>query len=493
MNFINSIHKLFSFDISNTISFNSGLFLLFFTVFIIIYAAIYKNRTARTLFVIAFSLFFYYKLTGLYLLVLLFTLTCDYFLAILIHRSKNTNSKRLWLIISLCLSIGLLIYFKYTNFFIQSINTLAGKHFSTLSIIIPLGISFYTFRTVSYIIDVYREDAEPTVNFLDYAFYMTFFPLLIAGPITRAKLFLPEVARKRFHINDYNVSKGMILIITGLIKKAIIADYIAQYCNLVFDAPGMYSGFENMIAIYGFALQIYFDFSGYTDMAMGISKLLGFDIGINFNKPYHALNVTDFWRRWHISLSSWLRDYLFTPMSIKFRNWGSAGTIISLLITFIICGFWHGANLTFIVWGGLFGLAMSFEILTGKIRKNIRGKMNKHLYIIISWLITFNFIAFLWIFFRAQSMQAAWLITRQIFALMDWAYLLPFIKVRSLLVIIISIGIIFYTLPLKWFQKLSQQFINFPFWVKAIIFIVVIQLVIQFQNADVQPFLYAQF
>ena len=493
MNFVNNIYRLFSFDISNTISFNSGLFLLFFTVFIIIYAAIYKNRSACILFVISFSLFFYYKLTGWYLLVLLFTLTCDYFLAILIHRSKNYISRRLWLVISICLSIGLLIYFKYTNFFIQSINALAGKHFSTLSIIIPLGISFYTFRTVSYIVDVYREDAEPTFNFLDYAFYMTFFPLLIAGPITRAKLFLPEVARKRFHINEYNVSKAMILIITGLIKKAIIADYIAQYCNLVFDAPGMYSGFENMIAIYGFALQIYFDFSGYTDIAMGISRLLGFDIGINFNKPYHALNVTDFWRRWHISLSSWLRDYLFTPMSINFRNWGSTGTIISLLITFIICGFWHGANLTFIVWGSLFGLAMAFEILTVKIRKDIRGKINKRLYNIISWIITFNFVAFLWIFFRAQNMQSAGLIIRQVFTQMDWAYLIPFVSVRSLLIMIMIIGIAVYAIPLKWFQKLSQQFINIPFWVKAIIFIIVIQLVIQFQSADVQPFLYAQF
>jgi D-alanyl-lipoteichoic acid acyltransferase DltB (MBOAT superfamily) len=228
-------------------------------------------------------------------------------------------------------------------------------------------------------------------------------------------------------------------------------------------------------------------------MAMGISRLMGFDIGINFNKPYHALNVTDFWRRWHISLSSWLRDYLFTPMSIKFRNWGNAGIIFSLLITFIICGFWHGANLTFVVWGGLFGLAMAIEILTSKIRKNIKRKTNAKVYNIISWLITFNFTTFLWIFFRAQNMQSAWLIIKQIFTQMDWAYLIPFVTVRSLLLIILLIGIALYAIPLKWFQKLFQQFINVPFWVKAIIFIVVIQLVIQFQSADVQPFLYAQF
>jgi alginate O-acetyltransferase complex protein AlgI len=492
MNFVNSLHKLFSFDINNPISFNGGMFLLFFTIFIIIYSAIYKNKTARTLFVIAFSLFFYYKLTGWFLLALLFTLSCDYILAILIYKSESKGKRLLYFIVSLCLSLGLLIYFKYTNFFIQSINSLSGKQFSTLSIIVPLGISFYTFRTVSYIIDVYREDIKPSFNFLDYVFYMTFFPLLIAGPITRAKLFLPTL-QKRFRVNDYNVSKSMILIIQGLIKKAIIADYIAQYCNLVFDAPGMYSGFENLIAVYGFALQIYFDFSGYTDMAIGISKLMGFDIGINFNKPYHALNVTDFWRRWHISLSSWLRDYLFTPLSIKFRNWGKAGIIFSLLLTFILCGFWHGANLTYIFWGGLFGLAMAFEILTGKIRKNIRKKINVRVYNFISWFLTFNFVTFLWIFFRAQNMTSAWLIIKQIFTQMDWAYFGPFVNVRGMLVIIMLIGIAAYVIPDKWFHKISQQFTNLPFWAKAIIFIGVVQMVVQFQSADVQPFLYAQY
>ncbi|MFA5780682.1 MAG: MBOAT family O-acyltransferase [Bacteroidales bacterium] len=492
MNFANSTYKLFTFDISNPISFNSGTFLLFFTLFIAVYAAIYRNRTVRTLFVIAFSLFFYYKLTGWFLLVLLFTIAIDYFMAILIFKSKDKIRKRIFLIISVCASLGLLVYFKYTNFFLAGFSALAGSSFTTLNIIIPLGISFYTFRTISYIIDVYREEIKPTYHFFDYVFYMTFFPLLIAGPITRAKQILPQ-ARKHFSIKDVKVGNAIFLILQGLIKKAIIADYIAQYCNLVFDAPGTYSGFENLIAIYAFAGQIYFDFSGYTDIAIGISRLMGFNIGINFNKPYHALNITDFWRRWHISLSSWLRDYLFTPMSLKLRNWGKAGIIFSLIVTFILCGFWHGASFTFIVWGGLHGLAMAYDILTGKLRKRIKKKIKPGIYRFISWFITFHFIVFTWVFFRTQNLSSAMFIFKQIFSNMDLSYFVPFINVRWMFVAITFIGFALYTIPSRWFPKITQRFVDLPYWAKAIVFLAIIQLAIQFQGADVQPFLYARF
>jgi len=492
MDITNGLYKLFSFDISNPISFNSGSFLLLFAVFITSYAFLYKNITARKFLIIAFSLFFYYKLTGWYLLVMLLIATIDFFIAKLIFKSTNKNKKFLFLLFSICASLGLLIYFKYTNFFIESYCSISGGIFSALKIIVPLGISFYTFRTISYVLDVYREDMQPTSDFFEYIAYMTFFPLLIAGPITRAKQFLPQL-KKHLTINGEKVNKAIFLIILGLVKKAVIADYIGQYCNLVFDAPGGYSGFENMIAVYGFALQIYFDFSGYTDMAIGISKLMGFDIGINFNKPYHALNVTDFWRRWHISLSSWLRDYLFTPIVFRLRNFGKIGIMFSLLLTFIICGFWHGANLTFIIWGALFGAAMSYEVMTAKIRKNLKKKINTHVYTFISWLFTFHFVTFLWIFFRAKNMQSVGKIFNQIFANMDWTYLSPFISARKLLVEILLLGFAFYALPAKWYPNITQRFIKLPYWVKLIIFIAIIQLVIQFQSEDVQPFIYAQF
>lgn len=492
MNFINAIYKLFSFDIVNPISFNSGAFLMFFTIFIVIYAFSYKNKIIRNILIVAFSLFIYYKLTGWYLLVMVLTLIMDYFLAIIIYKSEDKKKKFIYAVISVCASLGLLIYFKYTNFFIESFSNLSGGKFTLLNIIVPLGISFYTFRTISYIIDVYREDMKPTYNILDYAVYMTFFPLLISGPISRAKSFLPQV-RKRFSIKDDKINKAIFLIIIGLVKKAVIADYIGQYCNLIFDAPGTYSGLENLVAVYGFALQIYFDFSGYTDMAIGLAKLMGFDIGINFNKPYSSLNVTEFWRRWHISLSSWLRDYLFTPLTLKFRDWDNAGIVLSIFITFVLCGFWHGANWTFIVWGALFGAVMAIEILLAKQRKKIKKKINKRVYTFISWFLTFHFVTFLWIFFRSKDMETAGQMFYQIFNQMDWAYLLPFLNVRSLLVVFIILGFALSAIPSKWYPTITERFISMPLWAKAIVFIAAVQLVIQFQSADVQPFLYAQF
>lgn len=492
MNFTNSIHKLFAFDAANPLSFNSGTFLLFFTLFITLYAFVYRGRLVRTLYVIAFSLFIYYKLTGWFLLALVFTTAADYLIATAIFKSKNKTAKFVWAVISVCCSLGLLVYFKYTNFFTETIAGITGGSFTALSIIMPLGISFYTFRSISYITDVYRGDMEPAFSFGDYAFYMTFFPLLVSGPITRAKNFLPQI-EKRLTINDERVSRALLLIITGLVKKAVIADYIGQYCNLVFDNPGAYSGFENLIAVYGFALQIYFDFSGYTDMAVGFAKLMGFDIGINFNKPYHALNVTDFWRRWHISLSTWLRDYLFTPLSVSLRNWGRAGVMVALFVTFALCGFWHGANFTYIVWGALFGACLAIENLTAKARKKAKKKVNTHVYTFISWFLTFHFVTFLWIFFRAQSLEAAWIMIGQIFSNMDWAYLPPFISVRGLLTAFILLGFAVYAIPSKWYPRLTHRFILMPYWAKIIVFLAVIQSVIQFQSADVQPFLYAQY
>lgn len=492
MNLINALNKLFSFDIANPISFNSGAFLLFFTTFIVIYAFFYRNKIIRNILLVAFSLFIYYKLTGWYLLIMILTLILDYFLALFIYKSKDKKKKIIYAVVSVCTSLGLLIYFKYTNFFIESFSNISGGKFTLLNIIIPLGISFYTFRTISYIIDVYREDMKPTFNILDYAVYMTFFPLLISGPISRAKNFLPQV-KKRFSIKDDKINRAIFLIIIGLIKKAVIADYIGQYCNLIFDAPGTYSGFENLVAVYGFALQIYFDFSGYTDMAIGLAKLLGFDIGTNFNKPYNALNVTEFWRRWHMTLSSWLRDYLFSPLTLRFRNWGNAGIVLSLFITFVLCGFWHGANWTFIVWGALFGAMMAIEILVAKQRKKIKKRINKRIYNFVSWFLTFNFVTFLWIFFRSKDMDTAGQMFYQIFNQMDWAYLPPFLNVRSLLVVFIIVGFLFSAIPSKWFPPIAERFISMPLWAKAIVFLAAVQLVIQFQSADVQPFLYAQF
>lgn len=492
MEFINSIHRIFDFDKDNPILFNSGLFMLFFTVFICIYAFIYKRKFLRTIYVILFSIFFYYKLSGWFLFILLLTTSIDFILAILIQRTSKKIHRKIFLIFSMAASLGLLVYFKYTNFFMEGLYSLWGKDFKPFNILLPIGISFYTFRTISYMIDVYKENLKAEKNFLHYVFYMTFFPMLISGPITRAKDFLPRL-KKAVVVKHYDISKGLFLIIQGLVKKAIIADYLGQYNDLVFSMPESYSGFENLMAIYGFAIQLYFDFSGYTDMAMGIAKILGFPIDNNFNKPYHAYNITDFWRRWHITLSSWLRDYLFSPLSLKLRYWGNGGIITSLMITFLLCGLWHGASWTFIAWGGLQGLAMTWDVLIAKRRNRLKKKIRKPAYNFFSWLITFHLIIFMWVLFRAQDFQTAFTMYGRVFTDMDLSYIGPFINVRSLYVALLLLSFAIYAIPVKWFGKISQQFINTPYWVKIIIFLLVIQLIIQLQSANVQPFIYAQF
>lgn len=473
--------------------FNTGIFILFFMLFLIIYSFVHHKRLTNLLLVIFFSLFFYYKISGWHFIFILIPLFSNFYFAKAIHKSrKDRQEKLLWFSLALAINLGMLGYFKYTGFFTEVFNCISGSTYSILKIIMPVGISYYIFRSISYIVDVYREDIKPETDLASFSFYITFFPLLFSGPISRASDFLPQL-KKNLVINKVQVNIALYFIIQGLIKKAIIADYLGQYNDLVFASPGNYTGFENLMAIYGNAAQIYFDFSGYTDMAIGLAALIGIDIGINFNKPYHALNLTDFWRRWHISLSTWLRDYIFMPLTLKFRNGGKVAIILILVITFLICGFWHNSNISFIIWGILNGLIMGFEIITSGFRKQIKKKMNIRVYNTLSWLITFHLIVALWVIFRAPTLHDAQMMASQVFCSMDWTYVLPFFNVRSLFVIVLFAGIALYSIPVSWFPAISKRFINIPFWAKAIIFIIVLQCVVQLQSESMQIFLYAEF
>ncbi len=467
--------------------FSSGSFFVLFTIFVIIYALIKGNRLAVTLYVIAFSFFFYYKSSGWYFLILVLTAISDWGFAILINKASNERTKKFWLFLALVTSLGLLAYFKYTNFLIFNFAQLLSTNFQPLDIFLPVGISFYTFQSVSYVLDVYWKKLKPTENILDYAFFLSFFPQLVAGPIVKANLFLPQL-EKKITITRQAVYSGLFLIILGLIKKAVIADYISQYNDLVFAAPQTYSGFENLMAVYGYTLQIYMDFSGYSDMAIGLGRLMGFDFGINFLLPYQSKNITEFWRRWHISLSSWLRDYLYIPLGGNRK--GKVRTYINLFITMFLGGLWHGASWKFVFWGAWHGLALAIH----KYFKQRLDKLpNSWFLTFLSWFVTFHFVIFLWIFFRADSFQTAWTMIFQITNKMDWAYLAPFIDVRSTWLIMVLIGFSMHSISLKRVEELTQKFVETPFWVKLAIFILAVQLVIQFQSADVQPFIYFQF
>jgi len=513
MNIGQFINDFFSYDPKSPLLFNSGIFMIMYTLLLMVYSFIYKKKVTRTLFILAFSFFFYYKSSGWYLLLLILTAGIDFLIAIRVHKAKTQFWRTAWLVFSLATSLGLLAYFKYTNFFFQNLGAIIGNNFAFMDIFLPIGISFYTFQTLSYIIDIYRKNIDPTYDFLDYLFFISFFPHLVAGPIVKAKLFLPQL-KEPISITKEKVYSGLWLIMAGLVKKGIIADYIAQYNDLVFANPLGYSGFENLMAVLGYTLQIYCDFSGYSDMAIGMARIMGFDLGINFNFPYKSKNITDFWRRWHIALSTWLREYLYIPLGGSKK--GKRRTYINLFLTMFLGGLWHGAAWKFIFWGTMHGIGLG-------VHKALKDKLDKlpdnFIIKFLAWMFTFIFVVFLWIFFRASDIkmeityplfkgteivqntiiyvasgfEVGWMIIHQIFFEMDLAYLAPFVDVRFEWVLLVIIGYLMHTVPTKWNQKLELVFIKTPFVLKALAFILVVQLCIQFKLEGVQPFIYFQF
>ncbi len=479
---------LVTYNAEQPLLFNSAQFMLFFAVFISLYSIFYRTYWIRAVYVILFSLFFYYKSSGIYVFMLMSSIFFNFGAGHILHQIQSGYKRKIILFFSVLINLGMLGYYKYTNFFLENFKMLSGKDVEPLKIFLPIGISFFTFQALSYVIDIYRRDFEPEYNILDFAFYISFFPQLVAGPIVRAAHFLPQL-KKKISISNEQIGAGVFLIMQGLFKKAIIADYIAQYNDLVFRMPNTYSGFENLMAVYGYTLQIYCDFSGYSDIAIGIGKMMGFDLGINFLKPYQAMNMSDFWRRWHISLSTWLRDYLYIPLGGNRK--GKIRTYVNLFITMLLGGLWHGASWKFVVWGGMHGLGLALHKFYRKFFKplipsTVFGKL-------ISWLFTFHFVVFLWIFFRAPSFDKALDMIVNIGTKFDFAYVVPFWNTRPGFVMMVLLGFAIHAIPVKAFDKLTVRFIRLPFILKAIAFVVLVQLIIQFRSAAVQPFIYFQF
>lgn len=488
MNWSEIFKSLFFYQPDEPMLFTSGVFLIVYAFFLLIYAFIYPVKIYRTLWVIAFSFFFYYKSSGKYLVILCFSIFLDYYVAKWIYQSNQKSIKKLLLTVSITCNLLLLGYFKYTNLILSTFYSLFQWEFEPLDIFLPIGISFYTFQTISYIVDVYKGEIQPTQNLLDYTFYMSFFPHLVAGPIVRARDFLPQIYQK-LEITHEKIQEGLWMILKGFIKKAIIADYIAQYNDLVFSSVTHYSGFENWMGLYGYAMQIYCDFSGYSDMAIGFALLMGYRLLPNFHSPYVSLNITEFWRRWHISLSHWLRDYVYIPQGGNRK--GLFWQNIFLLNTMLIGGLWHGADWKFVLWGGIHGTALIIH----KLYQRYFSNYLKNSLIIdwVSWFLTFHLVAFLWVYFRANSFHEANLFITHIFTNFDLAYLIPFLNVRTLFCILLSIGFTFHFMPENYKNYCFLQFSKIPVWGKALIFIIVIQIMIQLRSETVQPFIYFQF
>ena len=472
--------------------FSSGLFWALFLIFLPVYAIVKQRRWQMVLFVIAFSMFFYYKSSGLFVGLLFGTSVVDWTLSHILVRQRRRWARRLCVAVSLCTSLGILAYFKYANFFLWNWHQMVGSNFAPLDIILPVGISFYTFQSVSYIIDVYKGRVAPTSTWMDYAFFLSFFPALVAGPIVRADYFLPQI-RQNATPTRQMVYTGLWLIILGVVKKAVIADYVAQYNDLIFSVdpatgvPG-YSGFETMMGIIGYTMQIYCDFSGYSDMAIGLALIMGFRLATNFNFPYKAQNLTDFWRRWHISLSTWLRDYIYIPLGGNRK--GTARTYVNNFATMVIGGLWHGAAWKFVFWGAMHGAGLAVH----KASKPWLGRLGDSWPVkAMAWLTTMTFVALLWVFFRADSFSDSVAIIGHAFSDFSLSYAAPFMAVRGLWLILMAVIIVAHMLPTNFWDRAADWFVRSPWIAKLLIFVVVIQLVLELRGEDVAPFIYFQF
>jgi len=501
------ISELFRYSQDKPMIFSTSVFWLFLLVVLAGYSLIYKKLFMRNAYLFLVSLFFYYKSGGLFLLLLILVTLIDFTCGLLIHHSRKSYMRRLFILLSIFSNIGILAYFKYTGFFVNTINDLIGTDykvydflgaFSNLhlgtsfdisNIILPVGISFFTFQSLSYTFDVYRRKMEPVRNIIDFGFYVSFFPQLVAGPIVRASEFIPQLYNK-FHLSKREFSHALFLISKGLIKKMIISDFIAiNFIDRVFDTPSIYSGFENLMAVYGYGLQIYCDFSGYTDIAIGLGLIMGFRFPVNFNSPYKAAGISDFWKRWHISLSRWLKDYLYIPLGGSRK--GKIRTVINLMITMLLGGLWHGAALRFVIWGALHG----FGLVINRIWNSIFGDRLKKDRIgrAVAVFITFQFVSFCWIFFRATDMGSVKMMLKQIFENFSPGSYMTVLPAYSSAFLLILVGYLIHFLPERIKESYRGLFIRIPVIAQMVVIFIIAILLYQMRTTDVMPFIYFRF
>lgn len=484
---VSSLGRMLLYDSQAPMLFSSGLFWLLFIFFLPVFVLLRGSRNKMVLFVICFSLYFYYKSSGLFFLMLIATSLCDWGLSLAIARTRRRGARLALMWTSVGLSLSILGYFKYANFFLWNWNQMVEGNFQPLDIILPVGISFYTFQSISYVVDVYKERIQPTENWFDYLFFLSFFPALVAGPIVRADYFLPQIHADR-KVGRKSIYGGLWLIIAGIVKKAIIADYISQYNDLIFNEPSLYTGVQTLMGVLGYTMQIYCDFSGYSDMAIGLALIMGFKLGLNFDSPYQSRNLTEFWRRWHISLSSWLRDYVYIPLGGNRK--GTIRTYVNNFLTMLIGGLWHGAAWKFVFWGAMHGVGLAVHKAS---RPWLEKIPDNFLTNFLAWLVTFIYVSLLWVFFRAASFEDSVLIIRNIFVDFQWNQIPQFFEARMVWCVMMLTLIVLHFIPQKYADRCQYVFIRLPWVIKLVIFLVVVQLVIEFMSEEVSPFIYFQF
>ncbi len=540
----NAFLQQFLYDSKNPLLFNNGFFVYFFTLFILLFFALRNHHKARRYVFCIFSLYFFYKASGWFVGLVLISAVVDFFLSNAIYREKSQSRKKFLLVLSILFNLGMLFYFKYTDFFIEISNSLFDTNFNPLNLILPIGISFYTFENLSYTVDVYRGEFKPANKFSDYLLFLAFFPKLMMGPIVRAHDFVPQI-NEPYVISERDFAKGFFLIISGLIKKLVISDYITlNMVDYMFDNPALHTGVENLMAVYGYAMVIYCDFSGYSEIAIGIALWLGFKIPPNFMSPYQSLNITEFWRRWHISLSTWLKDYLYIPLGGN-RNFSVASFIFvggflvgsfimgvelfhlsnfwaavvsavlllifiipavitrktsgiaanfNLLTTMLLGGFWHGASWNFIIWGAIHGVGLGIHkiwmLLTDK---SFAAFNQSRIYKIISGILTFHFVCFAWIFFKAEDLEIAKTMIYQIFNNFDISVFGPFYDNYKGVVWMILAAMVLHLVPDNLADKVIARTKTIPMVVYILVFFLFLILYGYFKSAEQVMPIYLQF
>ncbi len=542
---IKALGEQFLYDPKNPLLFNNGFFVFFFAAFLILYYLLRHRLAARRYVFCFFSLYFFYKASGSFVALVILSAVVDYYLSNAIYRQTHPGYRKALLLGSVLFNLGLLFYFKYTDFFLELSNTLFQTGFQPLNLLLPVGISFYTFENLSYTIDVYRGQLEPARKFSDYLLFLSFFPKLVMGPIVRAHDFVPQINRP-WTLRESDFAHGFYLIFSGLFKKLILSDYLTlNFVDYVFDDPARYSGLENLLAVYGYALVIYCDFSGYSDVALGIARWLGFSLPVNFLSPYQSRNITEFWRRWHISLSSWLRDYLYIPLggnrgrslaSLLFpalffgaliwsthtlfgvsllysllialallslflipalvqRNKQTAFTGMNLFTTMLLGGFWHGASFNFLIWGGWhgFGLAIHKLWLLATGNRISDRQRNRHFYRGVMLLLTFHFVCLGWVFFKADNLEIAGSMLHQItndFSLSVWP---AFFENYKTVVWMMVLAFLLHAIPDDWMSKRIERFVRLPLVVYLLFFVGFVLLYGVFKSAEPVMPIYLQF
>lgn len=477
--------------------FNSFVFLIYFPTVFIIYWLLFISKNNQNIFLLFASYLFYGFWSWKFLLLLIANTILDYFYGFGVF-SQNKNKAKFFLWLSIINNLGVLAFFKYYNFFasqFQLLGVSVGIKISPyiLNIVLPIGISFYTFHGMSYVFDIYRKKQKPVTNFFEYSLFVSFFPLLVAGPIERANHLLPQIQKER-KFNYYQSIEGSRLILWGLFKKMVIADNLAIQVDRVFENYNQLNGITLIVGLIYFSIQIYCDFSGYTDIALGSSKLLGFELLSNFKFPYFSRNLGEFWRRWHISLSSWFKDYLYIPLGGSQK--GIARTILNTFVIFFVSGFWHGASWNFIVWGGIHAIGFIPSILSGKSKLYTKDTVATNQILpslsdTFRIVCTFLFVTLAWLFFRLNTLDGALeYLQRIVSSIYDYPkqLLFEFEGKRQIIFVLLL-------LTADWYLRFNERSLRVPknIFVRWSVYLLLMCIMVLYMNTDSSNFIYFQF